>query len=243
MGHTVVVAGVGRTVGAAVARRFAAEGCRVGLFARSSGFIEELTAELRGEGAEALAVPTDVTDPEAVAAGFEAVRDALGPVDVLVLNASAPGGAGPLDTDPADFERTWRVRVRGSLLCVQAAVPDMLDASDATDGAVETTTDGADDTTGGRSDGTTAGGNDAAGAGGTVIFSGTSFAERGAPEQVAWGAASAGARGLARSLADALPIHVAYVAIDGAVAPPESTWAGAIPADAVADTYCSISDQ
>lgn len=122
MSETVIVAGVGPRIGAAVARECHDAGMDVGLFARSPEFIEDLAADL-GEGA--LAVPTDVTDIEAVREGVAAVREALGPVSALVLNASG-GGGGPVDEASVDRLRSaFDVRVAGSLACVQAALPDL----------------------------------------------------------------------------------------------------------------------
>jgi len=63
MARTAIVAGVGPGLGAAVARRFVDERCQVGLFARSTGFIDEL-------GEDAVAVQTDITDPEQVRAAW-----------------------------------------------------------------------------------------------------------------------------------------------------------------------------
>jgi NAD(P)-dependent dehydrogenase (short-subunit alcohol dehydrogenase family) len=132
MTHTVVVAGAGPGLGASIARRFAEEGCRVGLFARSSGFIEGLAAEIRDGPGDALAVPTDVTDREAVAEGFEAVREAFGPVDVLVNHASGGAWKGLLDLSAEEFERAMAVGPAGGLYCAQEAVGDMLDGEGGT---------------------------------------------------------------------------------------------------------------
>lgn len=127
MTRTAVIAGVGAGLGASLARRFATEGCAVGLLARSPGYIEELSAQLQADGARAVAIPTDVTDADSVDAAFAGVREALGPVDILVNHASAAVWKGLLDAAPADFERTWRVTVMGAFLCSRAAVPDMLE--------------------------------------------------------------------------------------------------------------------
>lgn len=129
MTRTAVVAGVGSGLGESIARRFLEEDCRVGLFARSSSYLDELSAEL---GANALAVPTDITDPVAVEAGFEAVRSAFGPVDVLVNNASGGAWQGLCDISPDAFEEALRVSASGGLLCSQAAVSDMLDGDGGT---------------------------------------------------------------------------------------------------------------
>lgn len=123
MTRTAVIAGVGPGLGASIARRFLEEGCQVGLFARSKSYLTELSAEL---GEDAIAVPTDITDPAAVEAGFEAVRDAFGSVDVLVNHASGGAWDGVQEISPTAFEEAWRVSAYGGLLCSQAAVSDML---------------------------------------------------------------------------------------------------------------------
>lgn len=56
-------------------RKLAREGCRIGMFARSSEFISKLAAEL---GAAALTIPADIFDAKQVAAGFRKVRQQLG---------------------------------------------------------------------------------------------------------------------------------------------------------------------
>lgn len=122
MGETAVVAGVGPTIGEAAVREFHAAGMDVALFARSSEFIEELADDL-GKGA--LAVPTDVTDVDAVETGLSEVREAFGPVSVLVLNATAGGGAPVEDANVERLQTIFDVRVSGSLACVQAALDDL----------------------------------------------------------------------------------------------------------------------
>jgi NADP-dependent 3-hydroxy acid dehydrogenase YdfG len=67
MSRTAVIAGVGPGLGASLAHRFVEEGCQVGLFARSKEYLDELADEL---GDDAVAVPTDITDPEQVQSGF-----------------------------------------------------------------------------------------------------------------------------------------------------------------------------
>ncbi|PCR89354.1 SDR family NAD(P)-dependent oxidoreductase [Natrinema ejinorense] len=163
MAGTAVIAGVGPGLGASIARKFVAEGCRVGLFARSADFLEQLAADL---GDDALAVPTDITDPDAVEAGFRAVRDAFGPVDILVNHASGGSWKGIRDISPSEFERAWRVSAQGGLLCSQAAVDDML-----AEGGGTIVFTGATSAVRGR--------------GGAVGFSAAKFAVRGLAESMA----------------------------------------------------------
>ena len=131
MTSTAVVAGVGPGLGESLARKFAAEGCRVALFARSTEFIEDLAADLPDPG-EGLAVTVDLTDVEAIRDGFEAVREAFGPVDVLVNNASAASWTGLMDASVEAFEESWAVNGRGAFVCSQEAVDDMLETGGGT---------------------------------------------------------------------------------------------------------------
>jgi NAD(P)-dependent dehydrogenase (short-subunit alcohol dehydrogenase family) len=130
MTRTAVVAGVGPGLGASLANRLSTEGCQVGVFARSA-YAEELAADLRAAGGQAVGARVDVGDRAAVAEGFAAVREAFGPVDILVNNASQAPWSG-VDVDPAAFEESLRVGPVGSLNCTQEAVGDMREAGGGT---------------------------------------------------------------------------------------------------------------
>ncbi|EMA62457.1 SDR family oxidoreductase [Halorubrum lipolyticum] len=122
MSRVVVVAGVGPNIGTAVARRFHADGFAVAMLARSDRVTAPLAAEL---GSDAVSIAADVTDRSAVERAMERVRTELGPVEVLVLNASGGGGR---PVDEANVERLrsiFDVRVGGSLACVRAALRDL----------------------------------------------------------------------------------------------------------------------
>jgi NAD(P)-dependent dehydrogenase (short-subunit alcohol dehydrogenase family) len=118
-----IVAGVGPGLGAALVRKLALEGCRVGMFARSAGLIRKLAAEL---GSNVMAIPTDISDAKQVAAGFRKVREKLGPVEILIAHASGSRGGHLEKTSPEEFERSWRGTVFGAFLCAREALPDML---------------------------------------------------------------------------------------------------------------------
>ena len=79
-----IVSGVGPGLGAALVRKLAQEGCRVGMFARSAGLIRKLATQL---GSQVMAIPTDISDAKQVAAGFRKVREKLGPVEILIAHA------------------------------------------------------------------------------------------------------------------------------------------------------------
>jgi len=126
--NVAVIAGVGPGLGASLARNFAKEGCRLAVLARSSDFLEVLSAELRQHGTEILAIPTDIGEADQVADAFARIHDRLGPVDLLVNNASASGPFGQpfVEISPESFARGWRIGVLGAFVCSQLVVPDML---------------------------------------------------------------------------------------------------------------------
>ncbi|MDN5859141.1 MAG: SDR family oxidoreductase, partial [Pseudonocardia sp.] len=97
-------------------------GLRGGLAGGGGAALDETAA---GHG-EALMVPTDVTDPESVAALFRAVRVRWGRVDLLVNNAGTFGPAGTVDEIPvAEWQAALATNVTGSFLCAREAFSAM----------------------------------------------------------------------------------------------------------------------
>ncbi|MBA3883681.1 MAG: SDR family NAD(P)-dependent oxidoreductase [Chthoniobacterales bacterium] len=127
MNRVALVTGVGPGLGGALARRFAREGFRVGLIARSPDFIDELAREI---GAGALAVTADVGEPDQITAAIKRVRADLGPIGVLIHNASAAAGDGVTATTPEQFERSWRVTALGGFVAARETSQDMIAAGD-----------------------------------------------------------------------------------------------------------------
>ena len=211
-----VIAGVGPGLGAALARRFAREGCRVALLARSKDYLDELAAELNRETGQsvALALPCDLGDAGQISAAFDAVRAQLGPVDLLVNHAAGggPARAGLLDLEVNDFEQAWRIGVLSALLCSREAARDML----------------------------------ADGRGGTILFTGATSSIRGATLAFSSAkfAARGLAQSIGRELWPQ-GIHVAHVIIDGVIGE-EQTDDDDEPLmrpDAIAQTYWLLARQ
>ncbi len=125
MAHTVVVAGVGPGLGESLAHKFAAEGCAVGLLARSGDYLADLAADLGDTAGDAVAVECDLADPDDIAAAFDDVREAFGPVDVLVNHASAAPWKGLEAVSDAEFQRALDVGPHAALHCSQEAAADM----------------------------------------------------------------------------------------------------------------------
>jgi NAD(P)-dependent dehydrogenase (short-subunit alcohol dehydrogenase family) len=118
--RTAVVTGAGSGIGRAVALALLAEGYHVALAGRRADALAD-TAALAGAGDRALAVPTDVSQPDGVRALFDGVAAAWGRLDLLFNNAGISAGA---PFDELTLER-WQavvdVNLTGMFLCAQGA--------------------------------------------------------------------------------------------------------------------------
>lgn len=126
-GRGAVVTGGGRGIGADVARTLASHGARVVVAARSTDEIGAVAGELRDGGAEAWAVPVDVSRPDSITALFEQAREHLGGVDVLVNNAGIATAAPAVRLSLDDWNRMLTVNATGTFLSTQAVLADMIE--------------------------------------------------------------------------------------------------------------------
>ena len=123
-GRHALVTGAGGGIGAAIARRLAAEGAWVTLAGRRRAPLEALRETLP-EGAGFVADGFDVADAQAVARGFAAARAAVGPVAILVNNAGEAPSA-PFDkTDLALWRRVFAVDLDGVFLVTREALAEL----------------------------------------------------------------------------------------------------------------------
>ncbi len=126
-GEISLVTGAGRGIGREIALEHARQGARVALLARTAGEIEEVAAAIAAEGGVAQAYVVDVVDLDAVNGVFAEVEEHLGPPTVLVNNAGAFQGIGPIwDVDPATWWRDVETNLRGTFNCCRAAVAGMM---------------------------------------------------------------------------------------------------------------------
>ena len=117
--RSAIVTGAGTGIGAACARRLAADGYGVVLSGRRPEPLDLLAAELH----DAAIVQGDVGDPEHGVALADAARRAFGGIDAVVLNAGVGDSAAAGDESPESWERTIRINLTGAFLVARAALP------------------------------------------------------------------------------------------------------------------------
>ncbi|PWU50289.1 oxidoreductase [Micromonospora globispora] len=131
MTSVAIVTGASSGIGAATARRLAAEGFHVLAAARRTDRLAELVAEIEAAGGAATAVECDVTSDESVAGLAAAAAAAPGPVTLLVNNAGGARGLDPVESGSTrDWQWMYDVNVLGTLRVTQALLP-ALEASGA----------------------------------------------------------------------------------------------------------------
>jgi NAD(P)-dependent dehydrogenase (short-subunit alcohol dehydrogenase family) len=126
-GKVAVVTGGSEGIGRAAAFSLAAEGAKVVICARRAEPLEQAAAAIRSAtGSEALAIPTDVTQPEQVRRLFEKTLEAFGRVDILVNNAGT-SAAHPFEATTQEiWEADIQLKLMGAIYCTQAALPHMM---------------------------------------------------------------------------------------------------------------------
>ncbi|MEU6139548.1 glucose 1-dehydrogenase [Streptomyces sp. NPDC047081] len=130
-GKIAVVTGAASGIGAATARRVAAEGANTVVADLNLDGAKAVTEEIRAAGGSATAVPVDLGDVESVRAMVATAVETYGGLDVLHNNAAATHLAARQDlavveADPAIWDVTMRVNLRGTMVAIQAAVPRMI---------------------------------------------------------------------------------------------------------------------
>jgi len=123
--RTAIVTGASTGIGRETARLLARAGANVVLAARNAEALARVAQELRPYRGRSLAVPTDVTDAQAVEAMVSRAADEFGSVDILVNNAGLSLYAYLAEGSMENVRRLFEVNVFGALNCIRAVAPYM----------------------------------------------------------------------------------------------------------------------
>jgi 3-oxoacyl-[acyl-carrier protein] reductase len=111
-----------RGIGRGIAAALALEGARVALTSRSRDRAEEVAGELEGE---VVGFAADARNPVALPGVVGAVEEALGPVDILVINTGGPPPGDALDNPLSEWEEAYRSLVLAPRALIEAVLPGM----------------------------------------------------------------------------------------------------------------------
>jgi NADP-dependent 3-hydroxy acid dehydrogenase YdfG len=128
-GTVALVTGASSGIGAATARRLAAEGAAVALLARRRDRLAELADGIRADGGTAAVVECDITDQRNAEAAIAQVVTELGRLDTVVNNAGLMLIGPVADAPPQEWQRMLDVNVNGLLHVSRAALPHLVKAA------------------------------------------------------------------------------------------------------------------
>jgi len=123
-----VIAGMGRGVSFAVARRFGAAGFRVAMLARRADRLAEFERELQSAGVAARGYAVDLGVEAEVRGAFQKIEGELGPAGVLVYNASAGHPGRPTSLSERALLADFRINAVAPLWCVREVLDGMMEA-------------------------------------------------------------------------------------------------------------------
>ena len=120
---TMIVSGASSGIGRAAAKRFAKEGVKLALVARSADRLKALADEI---GSAHLVLPLDLAKPADVATMVKATTDRFGAIDILFANAGSYVAGEVASGDPEEWDRVVDINVKSVFRTVRAVLPDMI---------------------------------------------------------------------------------------------------------------------
>src|SRR5882757_8846722 len=125
-GKIALITGGSRGIGAAIAKRLAAEGAKVAItYTKGADAAASVVKEIEGNGGKAIAIQADAADAKAVKAAVEKTVATFGRLDVLVNNAGTAIPKPFEETTLEEMDRVIDINVRGVFIATQAALKHM----------------------------------------------------------------------------------------------------------------------
>jgi NAD(P)-dependent dehydrogenase (short-subunit alcohol dehydrogenase family) len=123
-GKVAFITGGASGIGRGAAVRFASEGAKIAIADAQDA--TDTLSELKNAGADAIAVPCDISDAVSVHDAIQAAVDQFGRLDIVFANAGINGVWSPIEElQPADWDRTIAINLRGTYLTVHFAIPHL----------------------------------------------------------------------------------------------------------------------
>jgi citronellol/citronellal dehydrogenase len=134
--RTIFITGASRGIGRSIALRCARDGANIVIAAKTvephpklAGTIYTVAEEVERAGGRALPLPVDIRDEAAVVGAARRAVETFGGIDILINNASAISISGTLATPIKRYDLMQNINTRGTFLCAQACLPQLLRAS------------------------------------------------------------------------------------------------------------------
>src|SRR6266436_1207686 len=125
-GKIALITGGSRGIGAAIAKRFAADGAKVALtYAKGADAAASVVKEIERDGGKAIAIQADATDADAAKAAIEKTVATFGRLDILVNNAGTAIPKTFEETTLEELDRLLNINIRGVFIATQAALKHM----------------------------------------------------------------------------------------------------------------------
>jgi short-subunit dehydrogenase len=123
----VMITGASSGIGRGLALELGSRGARLGLVARRADALQDVVQEVESNRGEALALPADVRGAESIRAAADALREKLGPIDVLIANAGIGPTRDAAEFDAEEVAEVMSINVIGASNSVAAVLPEMLE--------------------------------------------------------------------------------------------------------------------
>lgn len=123
-----LVTGAANGIGKATAKRLARDGIAIGVLDLLEDGAAVVADEINADGGRAIALSADVSKREDVAAALAKLREAFGPVTIVVNNAGITGFVPFLELTDEDWDRMLTINLKSAFIVTQLALPDMIEA-------------------------------------------------------------------------------------------------------------------